>query len=54
MARRNKRVRQMLQFLLVQPAKRYRFFDTALLRRKGKDTKAFRSLRSWTVKYKYR
>ena len=51
MARRNKRVRQMLQFLLVQPAKRYRFFDTALLKSGGKETRAFRTLRSWSARY---
>jgi len=51
-ARRNSRVKQMLQFLLVQPGKEYRFFDTAILGRKGKETKAFRTLRSWTAKYR--
>jgi hypothetical protein len=52
MARRNSRVRQMLQFLLVQPAKKYRFFDTALLKAKGKETRAFRSLKSWAARYR--
>jgi hypothetical protein len=52
MARKNKHVRQMLQFLLVQPSKKYRFFDTAILGRKGKETRAFRTLRSWTAKYR--
>ena len=52
MARRNSRVRQMLQFLLVQPGKEYRFFDTAILGRNGKSTKAFSTLRSWTAKYR--
>jgi hypothetical protein len=51
MARRNGRVRQMLQFLLVQPAKRYRFFDTALLKSGGKETRTFRTLRSWAARY---
>jgi Cellulase (glycosyl hydrolase family 5) len=51
MARKNKRVKQMLQFLLVQPAKRYRFFDTALLRSGGKETRTFRTLRSWSARY---
>ncbi len=50
MARRNGRVRQMLQFLLVQPAKRYRFFDTALLGAKGKETRAFRTMKSWAAR----
>ncbi|HEX8743431.1 MAG TPA: cellulase family glycosylhydrolase [Thermoleophilaceae bacterium] len=52
MARRNSRVRQMLQFLLVQPGKQYRFFDTAILGRKGKETRAFRTLKSWTARYR--
>jgi hypothetical protein len=52
MARKNKYVRQMLQFLLVQPSKKYRFFDTAILGRKGKETRAFRTLKSWTAKYR--
>jgi hypothetical protein len=53
-ARKNKRVRQMLQYLLVQPAKRYRFFDTALLGRKGKETRTFKTLKSWSAKYRFR
>ena len=52
MARRHSRVRQMLQFLLVQPSKKYRFFDTAILGRGGKETRAFRTLRSWTARYR--
>ena len=52
MARRNKHVRQMLQFLLVQPASKYRFFDTAILGRKGKETRAYRTLKSWTARYR--
>ena len=51
MARKNRRVRQMLQFLLVQPSSKYRFFDTALLGRKGKETRTFRTLRSWAARY---
>jgi hypothetical protein len=51
MARKNNRVKQMLQFLLVQPAKKYRFFDTALLRSGGKETRTFRTLRSWSARY---
>lgn len=50
MARRHGRVRQMLQFLLVQPAKKYRFFDTALLGPKGKETRAFRTMKSWAAR----
>ena len=52
-ARKNKRVHQMLQYLLVQPAARYRFFDTALLKGGGKETRTFRSLKSWSAKYKF-
>ena len=52
MARRNSRVKQMLQFLLVQPAKKYRFFDTAILGAKGKETRAYRTLKSWVARYR--
>ncbi len=41
----------MLQFLLVQPASKYRFFDTAILGRNGKETRAFRTMRSWAARY---
>jgi hypothetical protein len=51
-ARKNSRVRQLLQFLLVQPSKKYRFFDTALLGRGGKETRAYRTLRSWHARYR--
>jgi hypothetical protein len=49
-ARRNSRVRQMLQFLLVQPASEYRFFDTSLITRKGSESRAYRTLRSWAYR----
>jgi Cellulase (glycosyl hydrolase family 5) len=52
MARKNSRVRQFLQFLLVQPSKKYRFFDTALLGSGGKETRAFRTLKSWHARYR--
>jgi hypothetical protein len=52
MARRNSRVKQMLQFLLVQPGKEYRFFDTALLTSRGKETRAFRTLKSWVARFR--
>ena len=52
MARKNPRVKQILQFLLVQPSKTYRFFDTAILGRKGKETRAFRTLKSWNARYR--
>ncbi len=51
MARKHPRVRQMLQFLMVQPSKAYRFFDTALLGRKGKETRTYRTLRSWAASH---
>jgi hypothetical protein len=52
MARHNSRVRQMLQFLLVQPSATYAFFDTALLTSRGKETRAYRSLKDWTTRYR--
>ena len=51
MARKHSRVRQMLQFLMVQPSKSYRFFDTALLGRKGSETRAYRTLKSWAYSH---
>jgi hypothetical protein len=47
MALKHPRVKQMLHFLLVQPAKRYRFFDTSLANQSGGRTKAFNALKSW-------
>ncbi|HEX8067130.1 MAG TPA: hypothetical protein VF520_11435 [Thermoleophilaceae bacterium] len=46
-AQANPRVRQMLQYLLVQPARKYRFFDTSLLSASGKETGTFRALVGW-------
>jgi GH35 family endo-1,4-beta-xylanase len=46
-AQRNPRVRQMLHFLLVEPQKKYAFFDTSLVSRKGKESSAFNALASW-------
>ena len=43
----NPRVRQMLHFLLIQPPKKYRFFDTSIISRKGKESGAFGALASW-------
>jgi hypothetical protein len=45
-ARRNARVREMLQYLLVQPPRRVGSFDTALLPRSGAITPVYRALRS--------
>ncbi len=47
MALAHPRVRQMLHFLLAQPAKRYRFFDTSLVSQSGGKTAAFRALADW-------
>ena len=47
MALKHPRVRQMLHFLLTQPAKKYRFFDTSLTSQSGSQTRAFKALRSW-------
>jgi hypothetical protein len=50
MAQRNPRVRQMLQYLLIQPAHAHSFFDTSIVSRKGKLSRAFRKLASWASK----
>jgi hypothetical protein len=49
MALKHPRVRQMLHFLLAQPAKRYRFFDTSLVSQGGGKTPAFRALAQWAA-----
>ena len=48
-ALKNPRVRQMLHFLLAQPAKKYRFFDTSLVSQRGGKTAAFKALSSWAA-----
>ena len=48
-AQRNPRVREMLQYLLAQPAKKYRFFDTSILSSRGKTTKTFTALKKWAA-----
>jgi hypothetical protein len=50
MAQKNKRVKQMLQYLLPQPPSIYRFFDTSIATRAGKPTAAFKALAKWTTK----
>jgi hypothetical protein len=50
MAQRNKRVKQMLQFLLVKPGGNFRHFDTSIASRGGKPSRAFKMLASWTKK----
>ena len=48
-ALKHPRVRQMLHFLIVQPAQKYRFFDTSLISQSGGRTAAFNALRSWAT-----
>jgi hypothetical protein len=50
MALKHPRVRQMLHFLLVQPASKYRFFDTSLVSQSGAKTKSFNALVDWANK----
>lgn len=47
MALKHPRVRQMLHFLLVQPASKYRFFDTSLTSQGGGRTATYNALRDW-------
>lgn len=47
MALKHPRVRQMLHFLLVQPASKYRFFDTSLVSQSGGRTATYNALRDW-------
>ncbi|HEX8074884.1 MAG TPA: cellulase family glycosylhydrolase [Thermoleophilaceae bacterium] len=47
MAVANPRVKQMLQYVLVRPAKKYRFFDMSLVSKSGTKTPAFDALASW-------
>jgi hypothetical protein len=46
-AQRNPRVREMLQYLMAQPAKKYRFFDTSIVSTRGKVSKTFKALQKW-------
>ena len=46
-AQRNPRVRTMLQYLIAQPAKKYRFFDTSIVSTRGKVSKSFKALQKW-------
>jgi hypothetical protein len=50
-AQKNPRVKQMLQYLLLQPPRgRYRFFDTSIASLGGKPTGAFKKLAAWAAK----
>src|SRR4051812_27619729 len=47
-AQRNRRVKEMMHYLLVQPPRgRYRFFDTSIANRHGGQTRAFKALARW-------
>jgi hypothetical protein len=46
----NSHVKQMLQYLIVKPSSAHAFFDTSIVSRKGKKSKSFKALASWTKK----
>jgi hypothetical protein len=46
-AQRHPRVRQMLQYLIAQPARKYRFFDTSIVSSGGRPSKTFKALQKW-------
>jgi hypothetical protein len=46
-AQRNPRVRQMLQYQLVRPTRKWAFFDTAIVGRNGKPQRSYRVLAGW-------
>jgi hypothetical protein len=48
LAQKNPRVRQLLQYVLIQPSSKYRFFDTSIASRKGSPRTAFKKLAAWT------
>jgi hypothetical protein len=47
MAQRNPRVRELVQYLLVQPSSKFRFFDTSIATRAAQPTSAFKKLAAW-------
>jgi hypothetical protein len=49
-ARKNKRVKQMLQYILVTPPKKYGFFQTQIMNRRFKPYPAYRALRRWATR----
>jgi hypothetical protein len=49
-AQRNERVKQMLQYLLIKPGGHFRNFDTSIVSRSGKPSRAFNMLASWASK----
>jgi hypothetical protein len=50
LALKNKRVKQMLQFLLLKPPSKFLFFDTSLASRSGKPGGAYKKLAAWAKK----
>ena len=50
LALKNKHVKQMLQFVLLRPSSKYRFFDTSLATRSGKPGGAYKKLAAWAKK----
>jgi hypothetical protein len=48
MARKHRRVKQMLQYLLVPPPKKADFFATQIMNKRFKPLKAYKKLRAWT------
>jgi hypothetical protein len=50
MAQKNPHVKQILQYLLVQPRGNFRAFDTSIATRAAKPTLAFKKLAAWTKK----
>jgi hypothetical protein len=49
-ALKNKHVKQMLQFVLLKPTRKYLFFDTSLASRSGKPGGAYKKLAAWAKK----
>jgi hypothetical protein len=47
LAQKDERVKEMLQFLVIEPPKKYRFFDMSIASRSGQPTSTFRALASW-------
>jgi hypothetical protein len=46
-AQKNRHVKQILQFLLLQPSRKYHFFDMSLATRTGKTGTAYKKLAAW-------
>jgi hypothetical protein len=50
LAQKNSRVKQMLQFVLIQPSRKFLFFDTSLANRSGTPGGAYKKLAAWAKK----